>query len=86
MQGYNTFDNDIPLTVKNGLVCFYDGAANRFDGLRLALNLLTIRSIFAVTLPLVRSNSWDAQLAVPNDPRYARLETNLGIRQAKERY
>ncbi|GFS67984.1 hypothetical protein TNCV_1362261 [Trichonephila clavipes] len=24
----------------------------------------------------VRSNSWDAQLAVPNDPRYARLETN----------
>ncbi|GFV63191.1 hypothetical protein TNCV_2077231 [Trichonephila clavipes] len=28
---------------------------------------------------LVHSNSWDAQLAVPNDPRYARLETNLGI-------
>ncbi|GFX14613.1 hypothetical protein TNCV_4016111 [Trichonephila clavipes] len=36
--------------------------------------LETFRSIFAVTLPLVRSNSWDAQLAVPNDPRYARLE------------
>ncbi|GFW89380.1 hypothetical protein TNCV_3966701 [Trichonephila clavipes] len=35
-------------------------------------------------LPLVRSNSWDAHLAVPNDPRYARLETNLGIEQAKE--
>ncbi|GFW59676.1 transposable element Tc1 transposase [Trichonephila clavipes] len=32
-----------------------------------------------------RSNSWDAQLAVPNVPRYARLETNLEIRQAKER-
>ncbi|GFY04872.1 hypothetical protein TNCV_2175281, partial [Trichonephila clavipes] len=29
------------------------------------------------------SNSWDAQLAVPNYPRYARLETNMGIRQAK---
>ncbi|GFW51002.1 hypothetical protein TNCV_3592841 [Trichonephila clavipes] len=27
----------------------------------------------------IRSNSWDAQLTVPNDPRYARLETNLGI-------
>ncbi|GFV23447.1 retrovirus-related Pol polyprotein from transposon 297 [Trichonephila clavipes] len=32
----------------------------------------------------VHSNSWDAQLAVPNDPRYARLETKLGIGQAKE--
>ncbi|GFX06339.1 uncharacterized protein TNCV_505581 [Trichonephila clavipes] len=42
--------------------------------------LETFRSIFAVTLPLVRSNSWDAQLTVPNDPRCARLETNLGIR------
>ncbi|GFS90112.1 hypothetical protein TNCV_507861 [Trichonephila clavipes] len=46
--------------------------------------LETFRSIFAVTLPLVRSNSWDAQLAIPNDLRYARLETNLGIGQAKE--
>ncbi|GFS78271.1 uncharacterized protein TNCV_3172241 [Trichonephila clavipes] len=32
----------------------------------------------------VRSNSWDAQLAVPNDPRYAQLKTNLGIGQVKE--
>ncbi|GFT54772.1 hypothetical protein TNCV_5001431 [Trichonephila clavipes] len=35
--------------------------------------LETFRSLFAVTLSLVRSNSWDAQHAVPNDPRYARL-------------
>ncbi|GFT03418.1 hypothetical protein TNCV_2985801 [Trichonephila clavipes] len=27
---------------------------------------------------LVHSNSWDAQLAIPNYPRYALLETNLG--------
>ncbi|GFS75009.1 hypothetical protein TNCV_1396671 [Trichonephila clavipes] len=40
--------------------------------------------VFAVTLPLVRSNSWEAQLTVPNDPRYDRLETILGIGQAKE--
>ncbi|GFS94619.1 hypothetical protein TNCV_3649691 [Trichonephila clavipes] len=33
--------------------------------------LKTFRSIFAVTLPLVRSNSWDAQLVVPNNTRYA---------------
>ncbi|GFV26801.1 hypothetical protein TNCV_5000851 [Trichonephila clavipes] len=46
--------------------------------------LETFRSVFAVTLPLVRSNSRDAQLAVPIDPRYARLETNLGISQDKE--
>ncbi|GFV97512.1 hypothetical protein TNCV_2040201 [Trichonephila clavipes] len=46
--------------------------------------LKTFRSIFAVTLSLVRSNSWDAQLAIPNDPRYARLETNMEIGQAKE--
>ncbi|GFU40605.1 hypothetical protein TNCV_3230001 [Trichonephila clavipes] len=32
----------------------------------------------------LRSNSWDAQLAIPNDPRYARLETNLGIGPALE--
>ncbi|GFX54074.1 hypothetical protein TNCV_2337101 [Trichonephila clavipes] len=32
----------------------------------------------------LRSNSWDAQLAVPNDLRYARLETNMGIGQTKE--
>ncbi|GFV17845.1 hypothetical protein TNCV_3235951 [Trichonephila clavipes] len=32
----------------------------------------------------VRSNSWVAQLAVPNDPRYDQLETNLGIGQTKE--
>ncbi|GFT58700.1 hypothetical protein TNCV_1360661 [Trichonephila clavipes] len=25
----------------------------------------------------IRSNSWDAQLTVPNDSKYARLETNL---------
>ncbi|GFW02052.1 hypothetical protein TNCV_4853921 [Trichonephila clavipes] len=29
----------------------------------------------------VRSNSWDTQLAIPNDPRYARLDTNLGMVQ-----
>ncbi|GFW29776.1 hypothetical protein TNCV_3936431 [Trichonephila clavipes] len=32
----------------------------------------------------VRSNSEDAQLTVPNDPRYAVLDTNMGIGQAKE--
>ncbi|GFX94919.1 hypothetical protein TNCV_2379921 [Trichonephila clavipes] len=37
-----------------------------------------------VTLPLVSSNSWDAQLVVSNDPTYARLETNLGIGKAKK--
>ncbi|GFX89802.1 hypothetical protein TNCV_2246021 [Trichonephila clavipes] len=41
--------------------------------------LETFCSIFAVNLPLVRSNSYDAQLTVPNDPRYTQLETNLGI-------
>ncbi|GFX13430.1 HTH_Tnp_Tc3_2 domain-containing protein [Trichonephila clavipes] len=44
----------------------------------------TFRSIFAVILPLVRSNPWDAQLTVPNDFRYAGLETHLGIEQAKK--
>ncbi|GFS90809.1 DUF4817 domain-containing protein [Trichonephila clavipes] len=39
--------------------------------------LEAFRSIFAVALPLVRSNSWDVQLAVPNGPSYARLEINL---------
>ncbi|GFV50713.1 hypothetical protein TNCV_2213741 [Trichonephila clavipes] len=29
-------------------------------------------------------NSWVVQLAVPNNPRYARLETNTGIGEAKE--
>ncbi|GFV37632.1 uncharacterized protein TNCV_2687881 [Trichonephila clavipes] len=33
------------------------------------------------TTALVHSNSWDAQLAVPNYTRYARLKTNLGIRR-----
>ncbi|GFW31367.1 hypothetical protein TNCV_2664671 [Trichonephila clavipes] len=33
---------------------------------------------------IVRTNSWDAQLPIPNDPRYARLEANLRIGQAKE--
>ncbi|GFT01259.1 uncharacterized protein TNCV_2661951 [Trichonephila clavipes] len=33
---------------------------------------------------LVRSNLWDTQLAIRNDPRYARLETNLGI--GKDRF
>ncbi|GFU70647.1 hypothetical protein TNCV_528001 [Trichonephila clavipes] len=31
----------------------------------------------------VRSNSWNAQLTVPNDPGYVRLETNLEIGWAK---
>ncbi|GFV15848.1 hypothetical protein TNCV_988311 [Trichonephila clavipes] len=39
----------------------------------------TFHSIFAVTLPLVRSKSWDAQLAVPNDSTYVRLEKCLMI-------
>ncbi|GFU22426.1 hypothetical protein TNCV_1934521 [Trichonephila clavipes] len=34
----------------------------------------------------VRSISWDAQLAVPNDTGYARLDENQEIRQAKEGY
>ncbi|GFY29645.1 uncharacterized protein TNCV_1812251 [Trichonephila clavipes] len=46
--------------------------------------LETFRSIFAVTLPLVHANSRDAQVTVPNDHRYARLGTNLGIGQAKK--
>ncbi|GFX04776.1 hypothetical protein TNCV_2247591 [Trichonephila clavipes] len=33
---------------------------------------------------VIRLNSWDAQLAVSNDPKYARLKTNLGIEQAKK--
>ncbi|GFV68177.1 hypothetical protein TNCV_1874591 [Trichonephila clavipes] len=36
------------------------------------------------TLLLVRINSWDTQLAVPNDPRYARVEAKLRIGQARE--
>ncbi|GFU23492.1 hypothetical protein TNCV_4963771 [Trichonephila clavipes] len=40
--------------------------------------LETFHSIFGVILPLVCSNSCDAQLAVPNDSRYAQLETNWG--------
>ncbi|GFT69538.1 hypothetical protein TNCV_1297931 [Trichonephila clavipes] len=34
-----------------------------------------------MTFYIVRSNSWDVQLAAPNDSRYARLEKNLGIWQ-----
>ncbi|GFT49639.1 hypothetical protein TNCV_3367801 [Trichonephila clavipes] len=37
-------------------------------------------------LPPVRSNSLDAQLTVPNAPRYARLESDMVIGQAKEGY
>ncbi|GFU80746.1 hypothetical protein TNCV_514731 [Trichonephila clavipes] len=33
--------------------------------------LETLRFRFVVTLPPVCSNSWDAQLTVTNDPRYA---------------
>ncbi|GFX75455.1 hypothetical protein TNCV_2547261 [Trichonephila clavipes] len=40
-------------------------------------------SKFAVPLHLVRSNSWEAQLVVPNDSRYAGLETNLEIKEAR---
>ncbi|GFU33441.1 uncharacterized protein TNCV_4362511 [Trichonephila clavipes] len=39
---------------------------------------------FVVTLSLVRSNSWDAKLVIPNDPTYALLETNLRIGQEKK--
>ncbi|GFW04694.1 hypothetical protein TNCV_3897461 [Trichonephila clavipes] len=70
---------------------FQDHCSRMHDAIRLGIEALsfvrcleTFCCIFAVTLSLVRSNSWDAQLAVPNDPRYARLETNLGIRLAKE--
>ncbi|GFV92696.1 uncharacterized protein TNCV_1375461 [Trichonephila clavipes] len=56
----------------------YDRALRHTSSVRC---LETFRSIFAVTLPLVSSNSWDAQLAIANDPRYARLETNQGIGQ-----
>ncbi|GFY07070.1 hypothetical protein TNCV_4203411 [Trichonephila clavipes] len=38
----------------------------------------------ATSWTFIRSNTWDAQLTVPNDPRYVRLETNLMIGQAKE--
>ncbi|GFY02876.1 hypothetical protein TNCV_3507561 [Trichonephila clavipes] len=40
----------------------------------------------AISRPLrdVRSNMWDVLLTVPNDPRYARLKTHLGIGQAKD--
>ncbi|GFX05723.1 hypothetical protein TNCV_3198401 [Trichonephila clavipes] len=58
----------------------YDRALKHTSSVRC---LETFRSIFAVTLPLVSSNLWDAQL-VPNDPRYAGLEKNLGIGQVKE--
>ncbi|GFY07840.1 hypothetical protein TNCV_4287761 [Trichonephila clavipes] len=44
----------------------------------------TIWLAMNITLPLVRSNSWDAQFTVPNDPRYTGLETNLGIEQAQK--
>ncbi|GFS99246.1 uncharacterized protein TNCV_1600811 [Trichonephila clavipes] len=37
----------------------------------------TFRSIFAVILPLVSSNLRDDTLPIPNDPRYAQLESNL---------
>ncbi|GFX31381.1 hypothetical protein TNCV_2061971 [Trichonephila clavipes] len=38
------------------------------EGKRQVRKLLNNRSLeFAVTLPLVRSNLWDAQLAVPDD-------------------
>ncbi|GFU41695.1 hypothetical protein TNCV_1076071 [Trichonephila clavipes] len=33
---------------------------------------------------IIGSNSRDAQLTVPNDPRYSRLETNLRIGKANE--
>ncbi|GFX54841.1 uncharacterized protein TNCV_3317581 [Trichonephila clavipes] len=39
-------------------------------------NIETFRFIFALTLPLVDSNSWDAPVAVSNDPRYALLVTH----------
>ncbi|GFW21426.1 hypothetical protein TNCV_1532501 [Trichonephila clavipes] len=54
--------------------------------MRSSVCLETFHSIFAVTLPLVRSSSWDTQLAVPNDPRYSRLVTNLGIEKARKRW
>ncbi|GFX45401.1 uncharacterized protein TNCV_1026611 [Trichonephila clavipes] len=77
---------DIDLTLpRNGwpanALMRYDRALRHTSSLRC---LETFRSIFAITLSLVRSNSWGAKLAVSNDPRYARLETNLGIGQAKE--
>ncbi|GFU46157.1 hypothetical protein TNCV_2155031 [Trichonephila clavipes] len=49
-------------------------------------NNRNITSLFVLQLllSLVRSNSWDTHLVVPNDLRYARLKKNMGIRQAKE--
>ncbi|GFU87988.1 hypothetical protein TNCV_1335571 [Trichonephila clavipes] len=54
------------------------------DNYKISVDSVTTLATDLVTLPRVRSNSWDAQLTIPNDPRYARLETNLGIGLAKE--
>ncbi|GFU63663.1 hypothetical protein TNCV_4588681 [Trichonephila clavipes] len=75
--GYNTLLSPL----QRECTMLYDRALRHTSS---ACCLETFRSMFAVTLPLDRSNSWDAQLAIPNDPRYARLETNLGVGQAKE--
>ncbi|GFT50980.1 hypothetical protein TNCV_1174091 [Trichonephila clavipes] len=45
----------------------YDRALRNTSSVRC---LAIFRSIFGVTLHLVHSNSWDAQFAVPNNPRY----------------
>ncbi|GFX78122.1 hypothetical protein TNCV_5134701 [Trichonephila clavipes] len=42
-----------------------------------------VRRTGKVNGPLVKPNSLVVQLAVPNDPRYARLVTNLRIEKAR---
>ncbi|GFT04404.1 hypothetical protein TNCV_1929281 [Trichonephila clavipes] len=39
---------------------------------------------FAVNVPRVRPNAYDAQLATLNDPRSALMVTNLSIKQTRE--
>ncbi|GFU69505.1 uncharacterized protein TNCV_1350651 [Trichonephila clavipes] len=46
--------------------------------------LETFRTIYAITLPQVRSNSWNVQLAVLNDPRHAQLEKMWGSGRPKK--
>ncbi|GFU26390.1 uncharacterized protein TNCV_2507081 [Trichonephila clavipes] len=73
----------------NSFLLSFRSAKARCDNIgigayKFCICLETFHSIFAVTSPLVPSNSCDVHLTVPNDPRYTRLETNLRIGQAKE--
>ncbi|GFW22502.1 hypothetical protein TNCV_2170361 [Trichonephila clavipes] len=75
---------------------FWDDKSHSFTKELLASGTIQGRTWRAAQLPFqehqkqaewdsVRSNSWDAQLAVPNDPRYARLETNPGDWEGQRR-